>query len=55
MNLPTEASKIMPKNTLVGIEDVQNTPDVRHLDINKVGIKSIRHPVIVKEDRKSVV
>ena len=49
MNLPTEASKIMPKNTLAGIEDVQNTPDVRHLDINKVGIKSIRHPVIVKD------
>ena len=39
MNLPT----------LQGIEDVQNTPDVRHLDINKVGIKSIRHPVIVKD------
>ena len=49
MNLPTEASKIMLKNTLLGIEDVQNTPDVRHLDINKVGIKSIRHPVIVKD------
>jgi len=31
------------------IEDVQNTPDVRRLDINKVGIKSIRHPVIVKD------
>ena len=44
MNLPTES-----KSTLQGIEDVQNTPDVRHLDINKVGIKSIRHPVIVKD------
>jgi GTP cyclohydrolase I len=31
------------------IEDVQNTPDVRHLAINKVGIKSIRHPVRVKD------
>ncbi len=38
-----------PPTTLQGIEDVQNTPDVRHLDINKVGIKSIRHPVIVKD------
>ena len=28
------------------IEDVQNTPDERHLDIDKVGIKSIRHPHI---------
>ncbi len=36
------------KSTL-NIEDVQNTPDVRHLDINKVGIKSIRHPVVVKD------
>jgi GTP cyclohydrolase IB len=48
MNLPTE-NIISPKNTLLGIEDVQNTPDVRHLDINKVGIKSIRHPVLVKD------
>lgn len=48
MNLPTEPIAD-PKNTLQGIEDVQNTPDVRHLDINKVGIKSIRHPVIVKD------
>ena len=31
------------------IEDVQNTPDVRHLAIDKVGIKSIRHPVKVKD------
>ena len=31
------------------IEDVQNTPDVRHLAIDKVGIKSIRHPVRVKD------
>lgn len=39
----------LPKNQLEGIEDVQNTPDVRHLDIDKVGIKSIRHPVVVKD------
>jgi GTP cyclohydrolase I len=31
------------------IEDVQNTPDRRHLDIDKVGIKSIRHPISVKD------
>ena len=31
------------------LDDTQNAPDVRHLDINKVGIKSIRHPVIVKD------
>lgn len=31
------------------IEDVQNTPDVRHLAIDKVGIKSIRHPIKVKD------
>jgi len=33
----------------LNIEDVQNTPDTRHLDIDKVGIKSIRHPVVVKD------
>ena len=31
------------------IEDVQNTLDTRHLAIDKVGIKSIRHPVRVKD------
>ncbi|MDR2875883.1 MAG: GTP cyclohydrolase FolE2 [Methylobacillus sp.] len=31
------------------IEDVQNTPDVRHLAIDKVGIKAIRHPIKVKD------
>jgi GTP cyclohydrolase I len=31
------------------IEDVQNTVDTRRLAIDKVGIKSIRHPVIVKD------
>ena len=40
MNQPTPPTSI---------EDVQNTPDIRHLAINKVGIKSIRHPVMVKD------
>jgi len=31
------------------IEDVQNSKDTRHIAINKVGIKDIRHPVIVKD------
>lgn len=31
------------------IEDVQNTVDTRRLAIDKVGIKSIRHPVVVKD------
>jgi GTP cyclohydrolase I len=39
----------LPNDQLKGIEDVQNTPDTRHLDINKVGIKSIRHPIVVKD------
>ena len=36
------------------IEDVQNTPDNRHLDIDKVGIKAIKHPIVVK-DRTGVI
>ena len=36
------------------IEDVQNTPDVRHLAIDKVGIKSIRHPVKVQDKSSGV-
>jgi GTP cyclohydrolase I len=31
------------------IPDVQNSADTRQLAINKVGIKSIRHPVVVKD------
>lgn len=31
------------------IPDVQNSPDSRQLAINKVGIKSIRHPVRVRD------
>ena len=31
------------------IEDVQNTSDKRHLDIDQVGIRAIKHPVIVKD------
>jgi GTP cyclohydrolase I len=31
------------------IPDVQNLADVRHLAIDRVGIKGIRHPVIVKD------
>ena len=39
----------MTQTTSTRIEDVQNTPDVRRLAIDKVGIKSIRHPVKVKD------
>jgi GTP cyclohydrolase I len=39
----------MNQPTTPSIEDVQNTPDTRHLAIDKVGIKSIRHPVKVKD------
>jgi len=36
-------------NSASPIEDVQNTVDTRHLAIDKVGIKAIRHPIIVKD------
>ena len=29
------------------IEDVQNIADKRHLDIDQVGIKAIKHPIVV--------
>ena len=31
------------------IPDVQNSADKRHIAINKVGIKDIRHPAQVKD------
>ena len=36
------------------IEDVQNTVDKRHLDIDQVGIRSIKHPVEVKDKKGGV-
>jgi GTP cyclohydrolase I len=36
------------------IPDVQNTPDTRHLAIDKVGIKAIRHPVKVGDKNSGV-
>ena len=36
------------------IADVQNKPDVRHIAIDKVGIKDIRHPVLVKDRSQGV-
>ena len=36
------------------IADVQSTPDLRHLPIDKVGIKDIRHPVLVKDRSQGV-
>jgi len=34
---------------LTSIQDVQATPDLRRIPINKVGVKGIRHPVVVKD------
>ena len=31
------------------IPDVQNTPDRRNIDIDKVGIRGIRHPVKIRD------
>jgi len=31
------------------MEDVQNHPDKRHIPINQVGIKGIKHPVVVND------
>ena len=35
--------------TTAVIEDVQSSADTRNIAINKVGIKSIRHPVKVAD------
>ena len=38
----------LPLNT--SLEDVQNTPDKRQLDIDQVGIKSLRYPIFFQSD-----
>lgn len=40
--------------TSAAMPDVQNSADQRHLAINKVGIKSIRHPIKVKDQSSTV-
>lgn len=42
----TQAASLVP---LAPIADVQNSEDTRQIAINKVGIKSIRHPIKVKD------
>ena len=44
----------MNKPELNLIPDVQSSADTRHLAINRVGIKSIRHPVKVKDKSEGV-
>lgn len=39
----------MSKDKKTTMEDVQNSKDTRHIPINKVGIKDIRHPVRVAD------
>ena len=45
-------SKTRPVEDIIA--DVQNTPDLRHLPIDKVGIKEIRHPVVVRDRSQGV-
>ena len=44
-------SQMKPASAKVSkeIEDVQSSPDTRHIAIDKVGIKDIRHPVRVRD------
>ncbi|MGW8247250.1 MAG: GTP cyclohydrolase FolE2 [Acidiferrobacterales bacterium] len=41
--------KAKAKAETIAIADVQNSPDIRRIPIDKVGIKDIRHPVRVKD------
>ncbi|GHU43409.1 GTP cyclohydrolase FolE2 [Betaproteobacteria bacterium] len=41
-------------NATPNIPDVQNSADTRHLAINKVGIKSIRHPIRVSDKDRGI-
>ena len=40
--------------TATAIPDVQNSADTRHIAINKVGIKAIRHPIMVEDKSTGV-
>jgi len=47
--VPSALSKITPTAERCDIADVQSSADTRRLAIDKVGIKSIRHPVRIKD------
>src|SRR3989304_176618 len=51
---PSMSTSQTPKTKVVEIADVQNKPDIRHIAIDKVGIKDIRHPVLVKDRSQGV-
>ena len=53
-NLPDTQFRKYEMNSTAPIADVQSSADTRHLAINKVGIKSIRHPVVVKDKSEGV-
>lgn len=45
---------VTPPPNLAAMPDVQSSEDLRHLAIDRVGIKSIRHPVKVKDRSEGV-
>ncbi len=47
-------SRKLNMNSIEPIADVQSSADTRQLAINKVGIKSIRHPVVVRDKSMGV-
>lgn len=47
-------NSIQPLSTITDIADVQGSADTRRIDIDRVGIKAIRHPIRV-QDRSGVV
>jgi GTP cyclohydrolase I len=49
-----DATSVSRSPRLDPIADVQSTPDTRRLQIDKVGIKDMRHPVLVKDRSEGV-
>ena len=35
-------------------KDIQNLPDYRHIEIQKVGVKNIKYPIIVKDKKNKI-
>ena len=48
--LETESESMdQPAKIVAEIPDIQNSRDSRHISIDKVGIKEIRHPIVVRD------
>ncbi|MBI5560660.1 MAG: GTP cyclohydrolase I FolE2, partial [Deltaproteobacteria bacterium] len=51
---PARGSPRLRREASKGLRDVQGEPDLRRIDIDKVGVKDIRYPIVVLDKRNKL-